>query len=83
MDQKLYPGRPDQFSTGTDFYLLVIVIVGYAVAELNASIAEAGLISGLFIVGTLFGRLLIGKCLQRFGYRSTLLLGWPVSCWFP
>ncbi len=57
------------------FYLLVIVIVGYAVAELNASIAEAGLISGLFIVGTLFGRLLIGKCLQRFGYRSTLLFG--------
>lgn len=38
------------------FYLLIVVIVGFAVAELGSSTAKAGLISGLFIVGTLFGR---------------------------
>ena len=43
------------------FYLLVIVIVGFSVAELGASTAQAGLVSGLFIVGTLIGRLFIGK----------------------
>ena len=57
------------------FYLLVIVIVGYSVAELGASTAQAGLISGLFIVGTLFGRLFIGKLLNRLGLKNTLIIG--------
>lgn len=57
------------------FYLLVVVIVGYAVAELGASTAQAGLVSGLFIVGTLIGRLLVGKFLEHFGRKTTLIVG--------
>ncbi|MFW1857578.1 MFS transporter [Acinetobacter defluvii] len=57
------------------FYLLVVVIVGYAVVELDASTAQAGLVSGLFIVGTLIGRLLVGRFLQRFGRKTTLIVG--------
>lgn len=57
------------------FYLLVIVIVGYSVAELGATTAQAGLVSGLFIVGTLFGRLIIGKLLNRLGLKNTLVIG--------
>lgn len=57
------------------FYLLVIVIVGYAVTELQASTADAGLISGLFIVGTLVGRLVVGQVLLRFGRKTTMLIG--------
>ncbi|ANF81822.1 multidrug MFS transporter [Acinetobacter sp. NCu2D-2] len=57
------------------FYLLVVVIVGYAVAELHASTAQAGLVSGLFIVGTLIGRLLVGKFLNHFGPKVTLVVG--------
>lgn len=57
------------------FYLLVVVIVGYAMAELGATTAQAGLVSGLFIVGTLIGRLLVGKFLTRFGHRNTMLFG--------
>lgn len=57
------------------FYLLVVVIVGYAVAELGATTAQAGLVSGLFIVGTLIGRLLVGKFLERFGRKTTLIVG--------
>ena len=57
------------------FYLLVVVIVGYAVAELGASTAQAGLVSGLFIVGTLVGRLLVGQFLERFGRKTTLVAG--------
>lgn len=57
------------------FYLLVVMIVGYAVSELGATTAQAGLISGLYIVGTLFGRLFIGRFLERFGHRITLFSG--------
>ncbi|WP_291368577.1 MFS transporter, partial [Acinetobacter sp. UBA5934] len=57
------------------FYLLVVVIVGYAVAELGATTAQAGLVSGLFIVGTLIGRLFVGKFLERFGHRTTMIVG--------
>lgn len=57
------------------FYLLVIVIVGYTVAELGASTAAAGLISGLFIVGTLVGRLIVGQVLLHFGRKTTMLIG--------
>lgn len=57
------------------FYLLVIVMVGYSVAELGATTAQAGLVSGLFIIGTLIGRFLVGKFLARFGQKTTLLTG--------
>lgn len=57
------------------FYLLVIVIVGYSVAELGATTAQAGLVSGLFIIGTLIGRFLVGKFLSKFGHRVTLITG--------
>ncbi|NNH36648.1 MFS transporter [Acinetobacter sp. NIPH 2377] len=57
------------------FYLLVVVIVGYAVAELGATTAQAGLVSGLFIVGTLIGRLFVGKFLECFGRKTTLIVG--------
>lgn len=57
------------------FYLLVIVIVGYAISDLHASTAQAGLISGLFIIGTLIGRVIVGKILARCGSRWTLLVG--------
>lgn len=57
------------------FYLLVVVIVGYAMSEMNATSAQAGLISGLFIVGTLLGRLLVGKFLVYFGRKTTMIVG--------
>ena len=57
------------------FYLLVVVIVGYVVSELHATTAQAGLVSGLFIVGTLIGRLLVGKFLNKFGPKVTLIVG--------
>lgn len=57
------------------FYLLVVVIVGYAVSELAATTAQAGLVSGLFIVGTLIGRLLVGNFLEKFGRKTSLIVG--------
>lgn len=57
------------------FYMLVVVIAGYAVTELGATKAQAGLISGLFIVGTLIGRLIVNQIIDRIGREITLWIG--------
>lgn len=57
------------------FYLLVVIIGLYAVEQFQASLSEAGLVSGIFIVGTLVGRLFIGPLIDTAGRRKTLLLG--------
>ena len=57
------------------FYLLMVTIALYAVKEFDASTSEAGLITGIFIVGTLFGRLYIGRIIDSFGRKKTLVIG--------
>jgi len=57
------------------FYLLMVTIAVYAVEEFGASTSEAGLITGIFIVGTLFGRLYIGRVIDSIGRKRTLIIG--------
>ncbi|TWT09306.1 MFS transporter [Planomicrobium sp. CPCC 101079] len=57
------------------FYLLMVTIAVYAVDEYAASASEAGLITGIFIVGTLFGRLYIGRVIDNIGRKRTLIIG--------
>ena len=57
------------------FYLLMVTLAIYAVNELDASTSEAGLISGIFIIGTLIGRLLIGRFIDSIGRKKTLFIG--------
>ena len=57
------------------FYLLMVTIAVYAVKEFDASTSEAGLITGIFIVGTLFGRLYIGRVIDTIGRKRTLIIG--------
>lgn len=57
------------------FYLLIIVIVSYSVTKLGASTSQAGLVSGIFIVGILIGRLIVSRLLKKFGRKTTLLIG--------
>jgi len=42
-------------------YLLIVLIAGYAQSQFNASDSSAGLVAGLFIVGSLMGRFVMGK----------------------
>lgn len=39
------------------FYLLIVIIGEYAVDQFHASTSEAGLVTGIFIIGSLIGRL--------------------------
>lgn len=57
------------------FYLLMVTIAVYAVDEYAATTSEAGLITGIFIVGTLFGRLYIGRVIDKIGRKKTLIIG--------
>ncbi|ATP41118.1 MFS transporter [Solibacillus sp. R5-41] len=57
------------------FYLLMVTIAAYAVNEFNATTAQAGLVSGIYIVGALFGRLITGRIIQSVGSKKILLIG--------
>ncbi|MCH6266057.1 MFS transporter [Neobacillus citreus] len=57
------------------FYLLLVTIAVYAVNHYHASESQAGLVTGIFIIGTLIGRLVIGRIIESVGNRKTMLLG--------
>lgn len=57
------------------FFLLVVIIGLYAVDSFDATTSQAGLVTGIFIVGTLIGRLFIGGRIERIGRKRTLIMG--------
>ncbi|WP_440951758.1 MFS transporter [Methanococcoides sp. FTZ1] len=57
------------------FYLLMIVISGYAMSKFDSSPGEAGIATSIFVIGGLFMRLLIGKWMGQIGYKKTLYSG--------
>nr|WP_239094272.1 MFS transporter [Bacillus sp. B15-48] len=57
------------------FYLLVVIIGVYAVHEYDATASQAGLVTGIFIVGTLIGRLFTGRSIDSIGRKKTLFTG--------
>ncbi|WP_254250082.1 MFS transporter [Macrococcus equipercicus] len=56
-------------------YLLLVTIGGYAVTEYHVSTSLAGLVSGIFIVGSLFGRFWAGKYIDILGQKKILIIG--------
>ncbi|RKJ36163.1 MFS transporter, partial [Butyricicoccus sp. 1XD8-22] len=46
------------------FYLLIVIIGVYAVDRFQATTSQAGLVTGIFIIGTLIGRLVIGSSID-------------------
>ncbi len=57
------------------YYLLMVIIAVIAQSNLHASLGQAGLASGIYIIGTLLARLLIGKKLELIGRKATLRYG--------
>lgn len=57
------------------YYLLMVIIAVVAKDQLHASLSEAGLASGIFIVGTLLARLQFGKAIEVYGRRASLYGG--------
>lgn len=57
------------------FYLLVVTVTPYATDRFQASPSEAGLASGIFIIGVLIGRFYTGRAIDRIGRKKTLYIG--------
>jgi MFS family permease len=57
------------------FYLLMVTIAVYAVDEYAATTSQAGLVTGIFIIGTLIGRLFIGRMIDTIGRKRMLMMG--------
>lgn len=57
------------------FYLLIVIIGEYAVNQFHASTSQAGLVTGIFIIGSLIGRLFTGRFIESLGRRKTLFIG--------
>jgi MFS family permease len=57
------------------FYLLIVIIGVFAVDQYHATTSQAGLVTGIFIVGALFGRLFIGRSIDHIGRKKTLFIG--------
>ncbi|WP_428911998.1 MFS transporter [Niallia sp. Krafla_26] len=57
------------------YFLLMVTIAPYAVEEFNAPASVAGLVSGIFIIGCLIGRLMAGRIIQDNGSKKTLRFG--------
>lgn len=56
-------------------YLLIVIIASYTKSEYNASDSVAGLVTGLFIIGSLIGRFTTGKYVNKIGPKRILLIG--------
>lgn len=63
------------FTVTLIFFLLMVTIAGFAVDEFGASTSTAGLVSSIFIIGTLFGRLGGGRIIGEWGSKKTLFYG--------
>ncbi|KAF1305350.1 multidrug MFS transporter [Enterococcus sp. CU12B] len=57
------------------YYLLMVIIAVIAQDELHATLGQAGLASGIYIIGTLFARLFMGKKLEAYGRKAVLRYG--------
>lgn len=57
------------------FYLLMVTMSLFVTEKFNASASQAGLASGIFVIGALFARIISGKYLEKIGYKKMLYFG--------
>ncbi|EKF51130.1 MFS transporter [Lactococcus garvieae] len=64
------------------FYIPTIVIGTHAMAKYHASAGTAGILTGLFIVGSLFARLWTGNNIGKWGAKKMLYIGTSIYLLF-
>lgn len=57
------------------YYLLVVIMAVIAQDNLHATLGQAGMATGIYILGTLLARLIIGKTLELWGRKAVLRYG--------
>lgn len=56
-------------------YLLMVIIGSYAMNSFHTSPSIAGILSGIFIVGGFFGRIITGSIIEQVGQKKILYIG--------
>ena len=67
------------FFFSISFLLITVVMSAYAMDTFQASPAEAGLASSVFVVGSLASRLLFGRWIEKIGQKRIFCLGLTAS----
>jgi len=57
------------------FYLLMVTIASHAIDALHSPTSMAGLVAGIFIIGSLVGRLVTGRMIEDVGSKRMLIAG--------
>ena len=57
------------------FYVLLATMASYAIDDFHASTSVAGLVTGIFLIGAIIGRLLTGRLIEERGSKRLLLIG--------
>jgi MFS family permease len=57
------------------FYITMTTFAGYAVTTYGVNESMAGLVAGVFVVGSAFGRLFSGRYIELIGRRKLILFG--------
>ena len=57
------------------YFLLMVTMSNYAVGTYGVSVSTAGLVASIFVLGSLVGRLLVGKITMKFGTMNVLIFG--------
>ena len=57
------------------FFLLISTITIFATEQFKATPSEAGLASGIFVIGTLVARLFAGRSIEQVGRKKMLYIG--------
>ncbi len=63
------------FSLFLSMYLLIVTMASYAINVYDANTGMAGLVSSIFIIGVLLGRLYGGNKIEIIGKKKLLLIG--------
>ena len=56
-------------------YLLIVIIADYTKTAFHAPDSLAGLVVGIFVVGSLIGRFITGRYVNHFGPKKILIFG--------
>ncbi|MGX9134848.1 MFS transporter [Rummeliibacillus sp. JY-2-4R] len=57
------------------FYLLMVASTTFATQKFHATPSQAGLASGIFVIGTLIARLYSGRSINQIGWKKMLYIG--------
>ncbi|MFZ0446614.1 MAG: MFS transporter [Bacillus sp. (in: firmicutes)] len=57
------------------FYTLMVTLAGYSIDKFHASQSEAGLASGIFVLGAVLVRPIAGKMIDQIGKKRLLMIG--------